>query len=125
MFLYFVFLISCLSIKPVYTSKSINLETEGNKLYRMITVYPSLDSFPEDSTVFSVGFVKDSFVVHVMAYQKEKIAASILKNDQEDIMNDDWILVMLDTEGKSNSAYCFQANPRGTKRDFMLSQGGR
>ncbi len=125
MFVYLISLLSCIVIKPAYTSSIDSFKLVSQKRpYHTVTVYPSMDSMPVDSTIFSAGFVGNSFVVYIKAYQKEKIAASILKDDQEDIMNDDWILIMLDTEGKSNSAYCFQANPRGTKRDFMLSQGG-
>ena len=118
-------LINSLVIKPFYSQEigKIDALSKGN-IYRTITVYPKLDSFPEDSTLFSVGFSKGRFIIKIKAYQKEKIAASILKNDQEDIMSDDWILVMLDVQGSGNTAYGFQATPKGTKRDFMLTQGG-
>ncbi len=119
-------LLSCIVIKPVYrqTLKEV-ISSPPEKWYHTITVYPKEDVHPVDSTLFYTGFAGgDTFFVFIRAYQRVKIAASILKDDQEDILNDDWVLIVLDTQGKGNTGYAFQANPIGTKRDFILSEGG-
>ncbi len=119
-------LVSCITINPVYkTTYKDFVDYKPSIWYKTVEVFPEYNNLPDDSTLFYLGFVhSDTLLVFLKAYQKSEIAASILKNDQEDILNDDWILIMLDTEGKGNTAYAFQANPIGTKRDFIVSEGG-
>lgn len=120
--IYIIF--ACMNIKPFYLESSERIQDIKN-WYSLQTAYPENVQHPEDSTLFSIGFIgKDTVCMIIKAYQKEKISATILKDDQEDILNDDWILLVLDTEGKNNTAYAFQVNPIGTKRDFILSEGG-
>jgi len=121
-------LIAKLIIEPIYVEsveeflKKASLPDSTLRLYQ---VYPSLDSLPEESTFFRVGLISaNTFAVYFKNYQKAKISSTVKKDDQEDIMADDFVLLFLDTGGYGNSAYGFQVNPSGTKRDFVLSEGG-
>jgi hypothetical protein len=121
-------LIAKLIIEPIYTQtveefvSRASLPEPDKRLYQ---VYPNLDSFPAESTFFNVGIIRgDTFAIYFRNFQKTKISSTVKKDDQEDIMADDYVLVFLDAAGNGNTAYGFQVNPSGTKRDFILSEGG-
>lgn len=126
--MYLLLLIAKLIIQPVYTEsveEFVNNASLPDSTYRLYQVYPILDSFPGESTFFRVGLISgNTFAVFFKNYQKTKISSTVKKDDQEDIMADDFVLLFLDTGGNGNTAYGFQVNPYGTKRDFILSEGG-
>ncbi|MDI6851029.1 MAG: hypothetical protein QMD82_03720 [bacterium] len=121
-------LIAKLIIEPIYTEsveEFLKKASLPDSILRLYQVYPSLDSFPEESTFFRIGLISgNTFAVYFKNYQKTKISSTVKKDDQEDIMADDFVLLFLDTGGNGNTAYGFQVNPLGTKRDFILSEGG-
>ncbi len=92
---------------------------------RLFTVYPVIDSFPADSTLFTFGILSsEELLVYVKCFQKVEISATVKKDDQDEIMSDDFVFLLLDTEGKGSTAYGFMVNPIKTRKDFMLTEGG-
>ena len=58
-----------------------------------------------------------------MSDHPDSIAAQLSRRDDGDTFSD-WILVMLDPDDDNRSAYVLGVNPRGVKRDHILSEDG-
>jgi len=120
-----LYILVSLQIVPTFykNEQSFMKDIKVNPGFKLIKVYPNEDIEPPESTTIWIGYSQDALYVFARNYQKG-IQASTRKRDSENIMADDWILVYVDTQGRGNEAYCFQFNPLGTKRDFILTEGG-
>ena len=120
-----LYILVSLQIVPTFykNEQSFMKDIKVNPGFKLIKVYPNEDIEPPESTTIWIGYSQDALYVFARNYQKG-IQASTRKRDSENIMADDWTLVYVDTQGRGNEAYCFQFNPLGTKRDFILTEGG-
>jgi len=91
---------------------------------RLIQVFPSRDSFPEDSTVVRVGYTSTELVVYARCYQKAPIHAPSRRRDATGLRygKEDVFSVVLAPSGRGGDVYFVSVNPRGAYADF--SSGG-
>ncbi|MGB9824040.1 MAG: hypothetical protein ACPLRV_02850 [Candidatus Hydrothermia bacterium] len=117
-----------LVFKPVEVKSIAEMRERGLSegiVGRLYTVYPNLDSLPGDSTLYTIGILNaEELLIYLKCFQKDKISATVKKDDQDEILNDDYVLIILDTEGKGATAYGFVANAIGTRKDLMFTEAG-
>ncbi len=117
------FLILLSGIRLPYLSHHREVVDKGERL-RLVQVFPSRDSFPEDSTVVRVGYTSTELVVYARCYQKAPIHAPSRRRDAQGLRygKEDVFSVVLAPSGRGGDVYFVSVNPRGAYADF--SSGG-
>ena len=91
--------------------------TQFEPVYNEPSSYKSIVKVLYDEKKIYIGFdCKDP--------EPEKITAKITKRDG-DVMDDDWIGILLDTFDDNTNGYLFLVNPLGTQRDGKIADNGR
>ncbi len=100
-------------------------ETEALKIEAFVQLSPKENGAPTEKTVAYLGYDEKNLYVAFRASdsQASKIRCSITKRDG--CLEDDWIMIMLDTFNEKRRAFTFALNPAGVQMDFMrVEEGG-
>jgi len=100
-------------------------ETEALKIDAFVQLSPKENGTPTERTVAYLGHDGKNLYIAFRAFdsQASKIRCSITKRDN--CLEDDWIIVMLDTFNEKRRAFTFAANPAGVQMDFIrIEEGG-
>jgi len=100
-------------------------EQEALKIENFRQFMPNEDRAPGQKTVAYIGYDKKNLYVAFRAYDTEagKLRYSITSRDN--CMEDDWIVIFIDTFNEKRRAYTFIVNPIGIQMDMMrLEEGG-
>lgn len=100
-------------------------EEEALKFEQFLQLSPKEGGLPSEKTVIYMGYDKKNLYVGIKCYDSEpdKIRASITNRDQ--CIEDDWIVVFLDTFNEKRRALSFLANPLGVQMDCIrIEEGG-
>jgi len=121
------FSIPVLSESPEIDGKLDNdpWEREALKIDNFLQFVPKEKGIPTEKTVAYIGMDKKNLYIAFQCFdsQPQKIRAAITKRDN--IMDDDWVLVSLDTFNEKRRAFWFFLNPLGVQMDGMrIEEGG-
>lgn len=100
-------------------------EEETLKFEQFFQLAPKEGAPPTEKTVMYVGYDRKNLYIAMKCYDREpdKIRASITNRDQ--CMEDDWVVVFLDTFNEKRRALSFLANPLGVQMDCIrIEEGG-
>lgn len=99
-------------------------ETEALKIEAFVQYAPKENGVPSERTVAYLGYDAKNLYVAFRCFdsQASKIRCSITKRDG--CIEDDWIIVMLDTFNEKRRAFTFAINPAGVQMDFIRTEGG-
>ncbi len=100
-------------------------ETEALKIEDFIQLSPKENGAPTEKTVAYLGYDEKNLYIafRVFDSQASKLRCSITKRDG--CLEDDWIMIMLDTFNEKRRAFTFGLNPVGVQMDFMrVEEGG-
>ena len=100
-------------------------ETEALKIDDFVQLSPKENGVPTEKTVVYLGYDEKNLYVAFRAFdsQASKIRCSITKRDG--CLEDDWMMIMLDTFNEKRRAFTFGLNPAGVQMDFMrVEEGG-
>jgi len=100
-------------------------ETEALKIENFIQLSPKENGVPTEKTVAYLGYDEKNLYIafRVFDSQASKLRCSITKRDG--CLEDDWIMIMLDTFNEKRRAFTFGLNPAGVQMDFMrVEEGG-
>jgi hypothetical protein len=99
-------------------------ETEALKIENFVQLSPKENGDPSERTVAYLGYDEKNLYMAFRAYdsQASKIRCSITKRDG--CLEDDWIIVMLDTFNEKRRAFTFAFNPAGVQMDFIRTEEG-
>jgi len=100
-------------------------EREALKIEDFLQFTPKEKGIPTEKTVAYIGHDKKCFYFAFRCYDSDpkKIRATITNRDN--IIDDDWIAVFIDTFNEKRRAYSFFINPRGVQMDLMrIEEGG-
>ncbi len=100
-------------------------EKEALKIEGFLQFSPVEKGTPSQKTEAYIGFDRQNLYIAFRCYDTDpnKIRASITKRDN--IMEDDWVLVFLDTYNEKRRAFTFIINPLGIPLDGMrIEEGG-
>jgi len=100
-------------------------EEEALKFEQFFQLSPKEGGPPTEKTVMYIGYDKKNLYVAVKCYDSkpEKIRASITNRDQ--CIEDDWVVIFLDTFNEKRRALSFLANPLGVQMDCIrIEEGG-
>jgi hypothetical protein len=99
-------------------------ETEALKIENFVQLSPKENGVPSERTVAYLGHDEKNLYLAFRAYdsQASKIRCSITKRDG--CLEDDWIIVMLDTFNEKRRAFTFALNPAGVQMDFIRTEEG-
>ncbi|MGZ5499278.1 MAG: carbohydrate binding family 9 domain-containing protein, partial [Candidatus Aminicenantales bacterium] len=100
-------------------------ETEALKIEDFIQLSPKENGVPTEKTVAYLGYDEKNLYIafRVFDSQASKLRCSITKRDG--CLEDDWIMIMLDTFNEKRRAFTFGLNPAGVQMDFMrVEEGG-
>lgn len=98
---------------------------EALKIEDFVQLSPKENGVPTERTVAYLGYDEKYFYLAFRCYdsQPKKIRCSVTRRDN--IMDDDWIIVFLDTFAERRRAFTFMLNPIGIQADFMrMEEGG-
>ena len=100
-------------------------EKEALKIEDFVQLTPKENGPPTEKTVAYVGFDEKNLYLAFRCFDSDpaKVRCSITSRDN--IIDDDWILVMLDTFNEKRRAFSFFLNPAGIQIDAMrIEEGG-
>ncbi|NIM57774.1 MAG: hypothetical protein GTO16_02375 [Candidatus Aminicenantes bacterium] len=100
-------------------------EREALKIEGFLQFTPKEKGIPTEKTVAYIGYDKKCFYFAFRCYDSEpkKLRATITNRDN--IIDDDWIAVFIDTFNEKRRAFSFFINPRGVQMDLMrIEEGG-
>ena len=100
-------------------------ETEALKIEDFIQLSPKENGVPTEKTVAYLGYDEKNLYIafRVFDSQASKLRCSITKRDG--CLEDDWIMIFLDTFNEKRRAFTFALNPAGVQMDFMrVEEGG-
>jgi uncharacterized protein DUF5916 len=87
--------------------------------------YQPVDGRPaEEETEVLVWYAPDAIYFGVIAYDKNPAAIRATVADRDNIDNDDYVVLDLDTFHDRRRAFFFAANPLGVQADGVRSEGG-
>jgi hypothetical protein len=95
------------------------------KIENFVQLSPKENGVPSEKTVAYLGYDEKNLYIAFRCYDSQpgKIRASITTRDN--IMEDDWIIVFLDTFNEKRRAFSFFLNPYGIQMDAMrMEEGG-
>lgn len=100
-------------------------EAEGLKVDAFVQLSPKENGTPTERTVAYLGHDEKNLYIALRAFdsQSSRIRCSITKRDG--CLEDDWVMVMLDTFNEKRRAFTFAVNPAGVQMDFIrVEEGG-
>ncbi len=100
-------------------------EKEALKIENFLQFTPKEKGTPTEKTVAYIGYDKKNIYFAFRCYDSDpkKLRATITNRDN--IMDDDWIAVFIDTFNEKRRAFSFFINPRGVQMDLMrIEEGG-
>ena len=100
-------------------------EEEALKFEEFFQLSPKEGGPPTEKTVLYMGYDKKNLYVAVKCFdsQPNRIRASITNRDQ--CIEDDWVVVFLDTFNEKRRALSFLSNPLGVQMDCIrIEEGG-
>ncbi|MGZ5498398.1 MAG: DUF5916 domain-containing protein [Candidatus Aminicenantales bacterium] len=100
-------------------------ETEALKIEDFIQLSPKENGVPTEKTVAYLGYDEKNLYIafRVFDSQASKLRCSITKRDG--CLEDDWIMIMLDTFNEKRRAFTFGLNAAGVQMDFIrVEEGG-
>lgn len=100
-------------------------ETEALRIDAFVQLSPKENGVPTERTVAYLGYDEKNLYVAFRAYdsQASKVRCSVTKRDG--CMEDDWVVIMLDTFNEKRRAFSFLLNPIGVQMDMMrIEEGG-
>ncbi len=100
-------------------------EKEALKIEGFLQYTPKEKGTPTEKTVAYIGYDKKNIYFAFRCYDSDpkKLRATITNRDN--IMDDDWIAVFIDTFNEKRRAFSFFINPRGVQMDLMrIEEGG-
>ncbi|NIM91088.1 MAG: hypothetical protein GTO17_09085 [Candidatus Aminicenantes bacterium] len=100
-------------------------EREALKIEGFLQLTPKEKGTPTEKTVAYIGYDKKCFYFAFRCYDSDpkKLRATITNRDN--IIDDDWIAVFIDTFNEKRRAFSFFINPRGIQMDMMrVEEGG-
>jgi len=105
--------------------ESAEWEEETLKFEEFFQLAPKEGGLPTEKTVMYMGYDRKNLYIAIKCYDHEpdKIRASITNRDQ--CMEDDWVVVFLDTFNEKRRALSFLSNPLGVQMDCIrIEEGG-
>ncbi len=100
-------------------------EKEALKIENFLQFTPKEKGTPTEKTVAYIGYDKKFIYFAFRCYDSDpkKLRATITNRDN--IIDDDWIAVFIDTFNEKRRAFSFFINPRGVQMDLMrIEEGG-
>ncbi|NOR22549.1 MAG: hypothetical protein GQ476_07690 [Candidatus Aminicenantes bacterium] len=100
-------------------------EKEALKIENFLQFTPKEKGTPTEKTIAYIGYDKKNIYFAFRCYDSDpkKIRATITNRDN--IIDDDWIAVFIDTFNEKRRAFSFFINPRGVQMDLMrIEEGG-
>ncbi|MBA7663428.1 hypothetical protein ES703_71469 [subsurface metagenome] len=100
-------------------------EKEALKIENFLQLTPKEKGTPTEKTVAYIGYDKKNIYFAFRCYDSDpkKLRATITNRDN--IIDDDWIAVFIDTYNEKRRAFSFFINPRGVQMDLMrIEEGG-
>jgi hypothetical protein len=99
-------------------------EQEALKIEDFVQFTPKERGTPSEKTVAYVGYDKKNLYLAFRCYEKDpkKIRATITNRDN--IIDDDWIALFLDTFNEKRRAFSFIINPLGVQMDLIRTEEG-
>ena len=100
-------------------------EQEALKIENFLQLAPKEKGEPTEKTIAYIGYDQKNLYIAFCCYESDpkKIRATITNRDN--IIDDDWIVVFLDTFNEKRRAFSFIINPVGVQMDLMrIEEGG-
>jgi hypothetical protein len=99
-------------------------ETEALKIEDFVQYTPKERGIPSERTVAYLGHDEKNLYIAFRCFdsQASKIRCSITKRDG--CLEDDWVIIMLDTFNEKRRAFTFVLNPAGVQMDFIRTEEG-
>lgn len=99
-------------------------EQEGLKIENFLQLSPKEKGTPSEKTVAYLGYDEKNLYMAFRCFDSEakKIRASVTNRD--DCIDDDWVIVFLDTFNEKRRAFSFFANPLGIQIDAIRTEEG-
>jgi len=100
-------------------------EKEALKIENFLQFTPKEKGTPTEKTIAYIGYDKKNIYFAFRCYDSDpkKLRATITNRDN--IIDDDWIAVFIDTFNEKRRAFSFFINPRGVQMDLMrIEEGG-
>ena len=100
-------------------------ETEALKIDDFVQFAPKEDGDPTERTIAYMAFDRKNiyFAFRCLDREPGKIRATVTNRDN--IMEDDWVVVFLDTFNEKRRAFSFLLNPIGVQSDMIrIEEGG-
>ena len=100
-------------------------ETQALRIADFVQLTPKENGEPTERTVAYVGFDEKNLYMAFRCFDSDpsKVRCSITSRDN--VIDDDWILLMLDTFKEKRRAYSFFLNPAGIQIDAVrIEEGG-
>ena len=100
-------------------------EQEGLKIENFLQLSPKEKGTPSEKTVAYLGYDEKNLYVVFRCFDSEvkKLRASVTNRDN--CIDDDWIIIFLDTFNEKRRAFSFFANPLGIQMDAIrMEEGG-
>ena len=99
-------------------------ETEALKIEDFVQLAPKENGPPTERTVAYLGHDEKNLYVAFRCFdsQASKVRCSITKRDG--CLEDDWIIIFVDTFNEKRRAFTFALNPAGVQMDFIRTEEG-
>ncbi|MBN1224103.1 MAG: carbohydrate binding family 9 domain-containing protein [Candidatus Aminicenantes bacterium] len=99
-------------------------EQEALKIEDFFQMTPKEMGQPTERTAAYIGYDEKNLYIAFRCYDSDpsKIRASVTSRDNS--LEDDWILLMLDTFNEKQRAFGFMINPLGVQTDFLRIESG-
>jgi hypothetical protein len=99
-------------------------EAEALRLDNFVQLAPKANGTPTQKTTAYLGFDEKNFYAAFRCEDTEagRLRSSVTNRDQ--CVDDDWIIVFLDTFNEKRRAFSFAANPIGVQWDSIRMEGG-
>ncbi|MFW6160879.1 MAG: DUF5916 domain-containing protein, partial [Acidobacteriota bacterium] len=100
-------------------------EQKALKIESFLQFVPKEKGVPTEKTVAYIGMDKKNLYIAFRCYdsQPQKLRAAVTNRDN--IIDDDWVLVSLDTFNEKRRAFWFFINPHGVQMDgIRIEEGG-
>ena len=100
-------------------------ETQALRIDGFVQLTPKENGVPTEKTVAYLGYDEKNLYVAFRAYdsQVSKVRCSVTGRDK--CIEDDWVIIMLDTFNEKRRAFSFILNPIGIQMDMMrIEEGG-
>jgi hypothetical protein len=100
-------------------------ETEGLKIEKFLQYTPKEKGEPTEKTIAYVGYDKKNLYIAFRCFDSEPKKARATITHRDNILDDDWVVVFLDTFNEKRRAYSFILNPVGVQMDMIrVEEGG-